>query len=61
MATGWYQSLYKTNVREPSGSFRAQQYAATFPERVGLFVLDAIVPHGLVRSLEASFLTLDGC
>ncbi|KAG0646648.1 hydrolase [Hyphodiscus hymeniophilus] len=29
------------------GSFKAQQYAATFPERVGRFVLDAIVPHGL--------------
>ncbi|KAK0247435.1 hypothetical protein LTS09_017415 [Friedmanniomyces endolithicus] len=29
------------------GSYRAAQYAATFPERVGHFVLDAVVPHGL--------------
>ncbi|KAE9363001.1 hypothetical protein N431DRAFT_550765 [Stipitochalara longipes BDJ] len=28
------------------GSFRAAQYAATYPERVGNFALDAVVPHG---------------
>ncbi|PMD32000.1 hypothetical protein L207DRAFT_441349 [Hyaloscypha variabilis F] len=28
------------------GSFRAAQYAATYPERVDNFVLDAVVPHG---------------
>ncbi|KAF4628966.1 hypothetical protein G7Y89_g9180 [Cudoniella acicularis] len=30
------------------GSFRAMQYAATFPERVDRFVLDSVVPHGRV-------------
>ncbi|TKA75526.1 hypothetical protein B0A55_03525 [Friedmanniomyces simplex] len=28
------------------GSYRAAQYASTFPERVGHFALDAVVPHG---------------
>ncbi|KAH8811132.1 Alpha/Beta hydrolase protein [Xylogone sp. PMI_703] len=28
------------------GSFRAMQYAATFPERVDRFVLDSVTPHG---------------
>ncbi|KAH8654995.1 hypothetical protein BGZ60DRAFT_546624 [Tricladium varicosporioides] len=28
------------------GSFRAAQYAATFPDHAGNFALDAIVPHG---------------
>ncbi|KAF4637604.1 hypothetical protein G7Y89_g477 [Cudoniella acicularis] len=28
------------------GSFRATQYAATFPERVDRFVLDSVAPHG---------------
>ncbi|RFU28898.1 hypothetical protein B7463_g7452, partial [Scytalidium lignicola] len=28
------------------GSFRAAQYAATFPERVDHFVLDSVTPHG---------------
>ncbi|RDW61639.1 hypothetical protein BP5796_11531 [Coleophoma crateriformis] len=28
------------------GSFRAAQYAATFPAHVGRFVLDAVTPHG---------------
>ncbi|KAJ8131397.1 hypothetical protein O1611_g2229 [Lasiodiplodia mahajangana] len=28
------------------GTYRAQQYAATFPSRVDKLVLDAIVPHG---------------
>ncbi|KAK4541861.1 hypothetical protein LTR36_007393 [Oleoguttula mirabilis] len=28
------------------GTYRAAQYAATFPERVGNFALDAVVPHG---------------
>lgn len=27
------------------GTFRANQYAASYPERVGNFVLDAVVPH----------------
>ncbi|KAK4969361.1 hypothetical protein LTR42_008628 [Elasticomyces elasticus] len=30
-----------------TGSFRAAQYAATFPSRVDKFVLDAVVPHGM--------------
>lgn len=30
------------------GSYRAQEYAFTFPERVGHFVLDAVAPHGMV-------------
>ncbi|KAE8449055.1 hypothetical protein EG329_008643 [Mollisiaceae sp. DMI_Dod_QoI] len=29
------------------GSFRAAQYAATFPHRVHRFVLDSVAPHGL--------------
>lgn len=32
------------------GTMRAANYAAVFPERVGSFVLDAVVPHTLVRS-----------
>ncbi|TVY92660.1 putative hydrolase [Lachnellula willkommii] len=32
------------------GGFRASQYAATFPHRVGNFVMDASAPHGRVRS-----------
>ncbi|KAK5699834.1 hypothetical protein LTR97_005965 [Elasticomyces elasticus] len=30
-----------------TGSYRAAQYAATFPSRVDKFVLDAVVPHGM--------------
>ncbi|KUJ13789.1 uncharacterized protein LY89DRAFT_590287 [Mollisia scopiformis] len=30
------------------GSFRAMQYAATFPHRVDHFVLDSVAPHGRV-------------
>ncbi|KAK4912002.1 hypothetical protein LTR49_019472 [Elasticomyces elasticus] len=30
-----------------TGSYRAAQYAATFPSRVHKFVLDAVVPHGM--------------
>jgi hypothetical protein len=30
------------------GGYRAAQYAATFPYRVGNFVLDAAAPHGRV-------------
>jgi pimeloyl-ACP methyl ester carboxylesterase len=33
-----------------SGSFRAAQYAATYPDRVGNFVLDAVTPHGRVSN-----------
>ncbi|KAK5118743.1 hypothetical protein LTR85_007949 [Meristemomyces frigidus] len=29
------------------GTYRAAQYAATFPERVGHFALDAVAPHGM--------------
>lgn len=38
-----------------SGSYRAQAYAKAFPNKVGNFVLDAVVPQGLVRD---SFLVL---
>ncbi|KAK3070243.1 hypothetical protein LTR53_010784 [Teratosphaeriaceae sp. CCFEE 6253] len=30
-----------------TGSFRASQYASTYPNRVGHFALNAVVPHGL--------------
>lgn len=36
-----------------SGSFRAQQYANDHPKRVGLFVLDAVIPHGRVGLSKA--------
>jgi len=32
----------------PSGGYRANQYAANYPERVGNFVLDAPGPHNAV-------------
>ena len=35
-----------------SGSYRAAQYATTFPEHVGHFVLDAVVPRGLVSRTD---------
>jgi hypothetical protein len=37
-----------TTFVDHSGSFRAAQYAATFPERVQSFALDAVIPHGRV-------------
>lgn len=36
-----------------SGSYRAAQYAATYPHRVGNFVLDAVAPYGLVMLLTS--------
>jgi hypothetical protein len=36
----------------PSGSYRAAQYAASFPRHVGNFVLDAVIPHGRVGTLS---------
>ncbi|KPM41125.1 hypothetical protein AK830_g5432 [Neonectria ditissima] len=35
------------------GSYRAQQYAFKFPDRVGHFVLDGVVPHGLTLHEKA--------
>lgn len=32
-----------------SGSYRAQHYAVKYPKHVGNFVLDAVVPPGMVR------------
>ncbi|KAK3056985.1 hypothetical protein LTR09_002023 [Extremus antarcticus] len=35
------------------GTYRAGQYAATFPRRVGHFALDAVVSHGLNLTIQA--------
>ncbi|MCJ1379735.1 hypothetical protein MMC17_002838 [Xylographa soralifera] len=35
------------------GTYRATQYAASYPQRVGHFVLDAIAPHGTLPQYEA--------
>ncbi|MCJ1309048.1 hypothetical protein MMC25_002703 [Agyrium rufum] len=37
------------------GSYRAAQYAAAYPRRVGNFVLDAIAPHGLSLFDQANY------
>jgi pimeloyl-ACP methyl ester carboxylesterase len=31
-----------------SGTFVGAAYAAKFPDRVGHFILDAVLPHGMV-------------
>jgi pimeloyl-ACP methyl ester carboxylesterase len=41
-----------------SGTFRAAQYTATYPDRVGNFVLDSIIPHGMVSNLQLEMLKL---
>jgi pimeloyl-ACP methyl ester carboxylesterase len=38
-----------------SGSFRATQYAVTFPERADRFVLDSVAPHGRMNSIMFGF------
>lgn len=35
---------------EFSGTFRAAKYASMYPNRVGRFVFDAVVPHGRVNT-----------
>ena len=44
-----------------SGSFRAAQYASTFPKRVGNFILDSITPHGIVCVLDHQRYWTDLC
>lgn len=43
------------NLEPSSGSFRALQYAHTYPDSVGRFILDAVVPHGVVSSRSLKF------
>ena len=40
-----------TEVHWDSGSYRIAHYASKYPQHVGRFVLDAISPHGMVRTL----------
>jgi len=40
-----------------SGTIRANTYAAYYPERVGNFVLDAVVPHNVVSYIHGERLS----
>ncbi|KAJ9615006.1 hypothetical protein H2200_001080 [Cladophialophora chaetospira] len=40
-------------VGSSGGSYKAAQYATTFPKHVGNFVLDSVVPHGLSVNAQA--------
>lgn len=43
------------NLEPSSGSFRALQIAHNYPDSVGRFVLDAVVPHAVVRFFRSKF------